>query len=176
MPEDCDFDINGDEIKKEVKQGDIKQKVDFEPKLHLDKSIADHQYFKSGMSKRSRFTFCKLLSKRNIFVLLSFHFRFILYIFFFCLFSIDDSAEDDNEKEADETELERILKKNEYYKKLKEDREFKAKQLPIPEAKKKKNGKKSQMKKNDDETEDDGFGHKVKLLDIPGTVGYYCSR
>ena len=63
MPEDCDFDINGDEIKKEVKQGDIKkgdikQKVDFGPKLHLDKSIADHQYFKSGMSKRSRFTFC----------------------------------------------------------------------------------------------------------------------
>ena len=88
----------------------------------------------------------------------------------FCLFSIDDSAEDDNEKEVDETELERILKKNEYYKKLKEDREFKAKQLPIPEAKKKKNGKKSQMKKNDDETEDDGFGHKVKLLDIKGTV------
>ena len=76
MPEDSDFDINGDEIKKEVKQevkqedikkGDLKLKVDdedvlestdFEPKLHLDKSIADHQYFKSGMSKRSRFTFC----------------------------------------------------------------------------------------------------------------------
>merc|ERR1712210_173305 len=104
LPEDCDFDINGDEIKKEVKQGDvkkedIKQEVDDEDalesnfeakpnKLHLDKSIADHQYFKS-----------------------------------------DDSAEDDNEKETDETELERILKKNEYYKKLKEDRESKAKQL-----------------------------------------------
>ena len=74
MPEDCDFDINGDEIKKEVKQGDIKEgdikkEVDdedalesnFEAKpnnLHLDKSIADHQYFKSGMSKRSSFTFC----------------------------------------------------------------------------------------------------------------------
>lgn len=84
------------------------------------------------------------------------------------LFS-DDSAEDDNEKKADETELERILKKNEYYKKLKEDREFKAKQLPIPEANKK-SGKKSQMKKNDEETEDDGFGHKVKLLDIKGKV------
>ena len=83
---------------------------------------------------------------------------------------LDDSAEDDNEKEADETELERILKKNEYYKKLKEDREFKAKQLPITEANKKKSEKKSQMKKNDDETEDDGFGHKVKLLDIAGTV------
>ena len=94
MPEDCDFDINGDEIKKEVKQGgikeeDIKQEVDDEDalesnfeakpnKLHMDKSIADHQYFKSGMSKRSRFTFSKLLSKRNIFVLLSFHFRFTL--------------------------------------------------------------------------------------------------
>merc|ERR1739848_206162 len=83
LPEDCDFDINGDEIKKEVKQGDIKQEVNDEDaleakpnKLHLEKSIADHQYFKS-----------------------------------------DDSAEDDNEKEADETELERILKKNDYYKK-----------------------------------------------------------
>ena len=60
MPEDCDFDINGDEIKKEVKQGDIKQEVNDEDafeakpnKLNLDKSIADHQYFKSGMSKRS---------------------------------------------------------------------------------------------------------------------------
>ena len=62
------------------------------------------------------------------------------------------------------------MKKNDYYKKLKEDREFKAKQLPITEANKKKSEKKSQMKKNDDETEDDGFGHKVKLLDIPGTV------
>ena len=74
MPEDSDFDINGDEIKKDFKQGDIKkgdgdiklevddedvlESTDFEPKLHLDKSIADHQYFKSGMSKRSRFTFC----------------------------------------------------------------------------------------------------------------------
>ena len=66
LPEDCDFDINGDEIKKEVKQGDIKQEVNDEDaleakpnKLHLDKSIADHQYFKSGMSKRSTsFTFC----------------------------------------------------------------------------------------------------------------------
>ena len=83
----------------------------------------------------------------------------------------DDSAEDDYEKEADETELERILKKNEYYKKLKEDREFKAKQLPITDQRFiRKSEKKSQMKKNDDETEDDGFGHKVKLLDIPGTV------
>merc|ERR1719464_1397726 len=127
LPEDCDFDINGDEIKKEVKQGDIKeedikQEVDNEDvlesnfeakrnKLHLDKSIAVHQYFKS-----------------------------------------DDSAEDENEKEADETELERILKKNDYYKKLKEDRESKAKQLPIPD-KRFIRGKKIQMKQKDDETE-----------------------
>ena len=88
---------------------------------------------------------------------------------------LDDSAEDDNEKEADETELERILKKNDYYKKLKEDRESKAKQLPVPDQRFVRK-KKSQMKQNDNETEDDGFGHKVKLLDIPGTVGYYCSR
>jgi hypothetical protein len=74
LPEDCDFDINGDEIKKEVKQGDIKKEdikqevhdedaleSNFEAKpnkQHMDKSIADHQYFKSGMSKRSSFTFC----------------------------------------------------------------------------------------------------------------------
>merc|ERR1712210_193635 len=81
-------------------------------------------------------------------------------------FKSDDSAEDDNENEADETELERILKKNDYYKKLKEDREFKAKQLPIPDQRFIRK-KKSQMKQNDNETEDDGFGHKVKLLDIP---------
>ena len=96
MPEDCDFDINGDEIKKKVKQEDIKeedikQEVDDEDALdsnfeakpnkpHMEKNIADHQYFKSGMSKWSSFTFffSKLLSKRNIFVLLSFHFWFIL--------------------------------------------------------------------------------------------------
>ena len=89
MPEDCDFDINGDEIKKEVKQGDIKeedikQEVDDEDalesnfeakpnKLHLDKSVADHQYFKSGMSKISVSlpVFIKLVSKGNIFVLQS---------------------------------------------------------------------------------------------------------
>jgi hypothetical protein len=83
LPEDSDFDINGDEIKKEVKQGDIKegdikegdtkqgdfkQEVDDEDalesnyeakpnKLHLDKSIADHHYFKSGRSKVFRFSF-----------------------------------------------------------------------------------------------------------------------
>ena len=51
----------------------------------------------------------------------------------------------DDENEAEETELERILKKNEYYKRLKEDHEFKAKQLPIPEVKKKKSGEKSLM-------------------------------
>ena len=60
------------------------------------------------------------------------------------------------------------MKKNDYYKKLKEDREFKAKQLPIPDQRFIRK-KKSQMKQNDNETEDDGFGHKVKLLDIPGT-------
>ena len=61
------------------------------------------------------------------------------------------------------------MKKNDYYKKLKEDRESKAKQLPIPDQRFIRK-KKSQMKQNDNETEDDGFGHKVKLLDIPGTV------
>ena len=94
MPEDCDFDINGDEIKKEVKQGDIKEgdikkEVDdedalesnFEAKpnnLHLDKSIADHQYFKSGMSKRSSFTFFLLSVIFQGTFSLYFHFRFIL--------------------------------------------------------------------------------------------------
>jgi ankyrin repeat protein len=53
--------------------------------------------------------------------------------------------QDDGNEEAEETELERILKKNEYYKRLKEDNEFKAKQLPIPETKKKKSGEKSLM-------------------------------
>ena len=60
MPEDCDFDINGDEIKKEVKQGDIKEgdikkEVDDEDaiesnfeakpnKLNMDKNLLNFKH------------------------------------------------------------------------------------------------------------------------------------